>query len=151
MVLAFAIANTFAQKTYVLLTGVSNYGNADLNLGNTTKDVKALQKVFDNQGAKTVLVTSKFATRAKILEKLDAILTVAKEEDMIIFAYSGHGTEGAMATYGADVSPSNMLSYRITSKHQKPRKCSALLTLVRREVWLKHQTSMNGATMAMPD
>ena len=46
MVLAFAIANTFAQKTYVLLTGVSNYGNADLNLGNTTKDVKALQKVF---------------------------------------------------------------------------------------------------------
>jgi uncharacterized caspase-like protein len=130
MVLAFAIANTFAQKTYVLLTGVSNYGNADLNLSNTTKDVKALQKVFDNQGAKTVLVTSKFATRAKILEKLDAILTVAKEEDMIIFAYSGHGTEGAMATYGADVSPSNMLSYREFVNHLKASKTKKVFCFI---------------------
>lgn len=49
---------------------------------------------------------------------------------MIIFAYSGHGTEGAMATYGADVSPSNMLSYREFVNHLKASKTKKVFCFI---------------------
>ena len=87
-----------AQKTYVLLTGVSNYGDEDLNLYNTTKDVKDLQKVFDNQQAKTSIATSQYANHANIAKKLKAISLLAKPNDRIVFFFSGHGTPGGFAT-----------------------------------------------------
>ena len=48
-VFASSVINTNAQKTYVLLTGVSSYSNSQANLGNTTKDVKELKTVFNRQ------------------------------------------------------------------------------------------------------
>ena len=38
------VVNMNAQRTYALLTGVSNYGDEQLNLHNTTKDVKQLKR-----------------------------------------------------------------------------------------------------------
>lgn len=87
-----------AQKTYVLLAGVSNYGDEKLNLYNTTKDVKDLKKVFDNQHATVAIVTSKYANHANIVKKLDAISRLAKADDKIVFFFSGHGTPGGFVT-----------------------------------------------------
>lgn len=87
-----------AQKTYVLLAGVSNYGDDDLNLYNTTKDVKQLKKVFDNQQATTSIVTSQYANHTNIAKKLKAISQLAKSNDKIIFYFSGHGTPGGFVT-----------------------------------------------------
>lgn len=94
-VLVFSIN---AQKTYVLLAGVSNYGDEEINLYNTTKDVKQLKKVFDNQQATTAIVTSKYASHANIVKKLDAISRLAKADDQIVFFFSGHGTPGGFVT-----------------------------------------------------
>lgn len=87
-----------AQKTYVLLAGVSNYGDEKLNLYNTTKDVKHIKKVFDNQKATTAIVTSRYANHANIVKKLDAICRLAKADDKIVFFFSGHGTPGGFVT-----------------------------------------------------
>lgn len=83
-----------AQKTYALLAGVSNYGVDSINLYNTTKDVKQLKKVFDNQGFTTAVVTSQYANHDNIVRKLNAIVKLAKANDRIIFYFSGHGTPG---------------------------------------------------------
>ncbi|MBQ6064467.1 MAG: caspase family protein [Prevotella sp.] len=89
-----------AQKTYALLTGVSNYGFQDWNLQNTTKDVKQLKKVLDKQEMIVATLTSSYATISNIEKKLNAIIQLAKPEDKIIFFFSGHGDTGRMITYG---------------------------------------------------
>lgn len=96
----FISINVEAQKTYALLTGISNYGTQDSNLYNTTKDVKALKKVFDKQGATVAVLTSSNVTKEGIEEKLGLIAKLAKPEDKVIFFFSGHGNVGGLITYG---------------------------------------------------
>lgn len=93
--------SVFAQHTYVLLAGISNYGDENANLSQTTKDVKSIKSIFDKQKNTTVaLLTSKYATGSNIEEKLNAIIKLAKPNDKIIFCFSGHGTTGGFVTYG---------------------------------------------------
>ena len=99
MVLLAACLGTRAQQTYALITGVSSYQNSDMNLGNTTKDAKDLKRVLDKLGVKSALLTSKYANRANIAEKLNKIVSVAKPEDKIMFFFSGHGSTGVFCTY----------------------------------------------------
>lgn len=91
-----------AQKTYALLTGVSNYGIEGVNLQNTTKDVKQLKNVLEKQGIVVTTLTSSNATGINIEKKLKAIIQLAKPEDKIIFYFSGHGDTGMMLTYGPE-------------------------------------------------
>lgn len=94
MLLMLVVFSIKAQKTYVLLAGVSNYGVDSINLYNTTKDVKALDKVFLNQNYTVARVTSKNANSSNIRTKMNAIVRLAKSNDRIIFYFSGHGTPG---------------------------------------------------------
>lgn len=91
-----------AQKTYALLTGVSNYGVQGANLQNTTKDVKQLKKVLDKQGMIVTTLTSSNATIPNMEKKLNAIIQLAKPEDKIIFFFSGHGDTGQILAYGPE-------------------------------------------------
>lgn len=100
LALALLVASTNAQKTYVLLVGISNYGlTDDDNLQYPVKDVKELKQVFKNQSFTVAAVTGKYATPQNIEKKLNAITKLAKPEDRIIFYFSGHGGSGAMACY----------------------------------------------------
>ena len=68
------VVNMNAQRTYALLTGVSNYGDEQLNLHNTTKDVKQLKTVMDKLGVVCGVSTSKNVTQANITKRLNTIL-----------------------------------------------------------------------------
>ena len=120
VVLLFAlITSASAQKTYALLTGVSNYGDASANLAGTTKDVKSLQQVLKNQGATVAISTSKYATYDNIMKRLDAIIQLAKPEDAIIFFFSGHGDTGCFVTYGLNAFPySDLINKLAKAKSQ---------------------------------
>lgn len=86
-------------RTFVLATGVSNYGNDDVNLSQTTKDAKRFREVMSTQTKDITLLTSKNVTKANVLEKLRAICNRAQKGDQIIFFYSGHGMPGAICGY----------------------------------------------------
>lgn len=91
---------TIAQTTYVLSTGVSNYGNPDANLRNTTKDAKAFAALFKSRpNTKVSVVTSSKATKSNILKYLNAIKTLAKPQDKVIFFFSGHGDTDCFIAY----------------------------------------------------
>lgn len=92
--LAICVSSINAQKTYALLTGVSNYRNEQANLYNTTKDVKELKKVLAHQNAIATVVTSKYANKENIKKKLNAIVKLAQPDDKIMFFFSGHGDTG---------------------------------------------------------
>jgi len=97
----FLMLGVQAQKTYVTLVGISNYGGPeDANLYNTTNDVKKMKAIFEKQGAMVGAITSRYATTENINKRLDALVKVAGPDDKIIFFFSGHGTTGGFITYG---------------------------------------------------
>lgn len=109
-------------RTFVLATGVSNYGNEDVNLNQTTKDAKRFKEVMETQTKDITLLTSKNVTRANVLEKLRAICNRAQKGDRVIFFYSGHGMPGAICGYDAAISYDDIVEV-LSSSAAKEKIC----------------------------
>ena len=86
-------------RTFVLITGVSNYGDERINLYQATKDAKAFKEVMETQTKDITLLTSKYANRDNVLEKLRAICNRATKDDRVIFYFSGHGMPGGICAF----------------------------------------------------
>ncbi len=97
-------------RTFVLATGVSNYGNEDINLNQTTKDAKRFKEVMETQTKDITLLTSKNVTRENVLEKLRAICNRAEKGNRVIFFFSGHGMPGAICGYDKAISYDDLIS-----------------------------------------
>ena len=107
---AFLLATTaLAQKTYAIITGVSNYEGTANDLTQSTKDAKSLASLYKSKGATVVLLTSQNATRANVIAAIRKVRNIATSNDRIVFSYSGHGMENIICTYAS--TSSQMLSY----------------------------------------
>ncbi len=117
ILLIVALTATISNaRTFVLATGVSNYGKEDVNLHQTTKDAKRFKEVMETQTKDITLLTSKNVTRANVLEKLRAICNRAQKGDKIVFFYSGHGMPGAICGYDSPISYTDLLDVLSTSE-----------------------------------
>lgn len=96
-------------RTYVLVAGVSNYGDENINLQQTTKDAKRFQRLMQNQTPDITLLTSSYATKENIIEKLHALCNRAGADDQIIFFFSGHGLPSCIYTYNGALSYQNIM------------------------------------------
>ena len=106
-----------AQKTYVLSTGVSNYGDPQANLGNTTKDAKSIGALFKSQkNTKVSVLTSSNANKSNIKTHLEAIAKLSKPDDKVIFFFSGHGNTGYFYAYDGPFYYTELLSLLRTIK-----------------------------------
>ena len=99
LLILFLFSLGISARTFVLVVGVSNYGDESVNLSQTTKDAKAFRDVMATQTKDITLLTSKYANKANILEKLKAICNRAQQADRIVFYFSGHGMPGGICTY----------------------------------------------------
>jgi uncharacterized caspase-like protein len=99
-----------AQTTYALIAGVSAYQDSQMNLNNTTKDAKDLKRALDVLHVQSALLTSKYANYDNIASKLEKIVATAKENDKIMFFFSGHGAPGNFCTYDRLFPYSNLVS-----------------------------------------
>lgn len=90
---------SIAQTTYVISIGVSKYVEDENNLTQTTKDVKSFCDIMRNHTDKITLLTSRYANRDNILQKLEKISKLTKDKDKIIIFYSGHGFPGGIFPY----------------------------------------------------
>lgn len=97
--MAVCLAICVNARTLVMCVGVSSYENSANNLSQTTKDTKQFKAVMENYTKNITILTSKYANRDNILEKLRAISNRAQKGDKIILYFSGHGYPGGIATY----------------------------------------------------
>ena len=88
-----------AQKTYAIVTGVSNYEGSANDLEQSSKDAKNIAALYKSKGATVFTLTSSYATKEKIIQTIDKIAAVAKPTDHIVFTYSGHGSPNTICTY----------------------------------------------------
>lgn len=120
--IALFAAISLNARTFVLVTGVSNYGSEEVNLSQTTKDAKRFKELMETQTKDITLLTSKNVTRANVLEKLRAICNRAQENDRVIFFYSGHGMPGAICGYDAPISYNDIIEV-LSSSAAKEKIC----------------------------
>ena len=107
---------TINARIFVLATGVSNYGNEDVNLSQTTKDAKRFKDVMETQTKDITILTSSNVTRANVLEKLRAICNRAQKGDQVVFFYSGHGMPGGICGYDNTISYDDIVEVLSSSK-----------------------------------
>jgi len=102
-ILALSILSLQA-RTYVLVVGVSRQGIEGANdLYQTTKDAKSFKKVMESHSKDITLLTSKYATKSNILSTLGKIADTATKQDRVYFYFAGHGGEGVICAYDAEV------------------------------------------------
>lgn len=111
--MCFVVISSFAQKgeIYVVSVGVANYQKiSDLVL--PEKDAKAIAELYKTQTKNVILITGKYATKARILKSLKDQFSRAKEDDMIVFSFSGHGYPGGVCPYDMSAKDNSGISYR---------------------------------------
>lgn len=109
VIAAFFALSMNAQRTFAVLTGVSNYEGEVNDLQQSTKDVKHMSVLYKSKKAQVTTLTSAYATRENVISTLQKIAKVANANDHIVFYYSGHGVPNSLCTYTTQGSP--MLTY----------------------------------------
>lgn len=97
--MACFVVISLQARTFVLSVGVSSYEDSDHNLTQTTKDAKQFKAVMGNHTKDITILTSKYANKENILEKLRALSNRAQKGDKIILFFSGHGYPGGIVAY----------------------------------------------------
>ena len=96
---------------YVVSVGIANYQNIS-GLVLPEKDAKAIAELYKTQTKNVILITGKYATKARILKSLKDQFSRAKEEDMIVFSFSGHGYPGGICPFDMSAKDDSGVSYR---------------------------------------
>ena len=90
------LEKVISRNLYLLATGISDYGKYPLNLNYAGKDAKTIIQFIEesNYYYDSVYVYPLYdseATKEKIKENFEKIITRAKPEDIFVFYFAGHG------------------------------------------------------------
>ncbi len=89
-------------KTYLVSVGVSDYPGTENDLRLPANDASTIKYIYTkNSKAECVLLTNGNATKNSILLSLKSLFGKAAEDDIIVFFFSGHGSQGAFCAYDA--------------------------------------------------
>lgn len=96
---------------YVVAVGISDYKNiSDLRL--PEQDAKDIAKLYKTKTKHVILLTGRYATKARILQSLRDQFARADEDDMIVFSFSGHGYQGGVCPYDMSRDQSSGITYK---------------------------------------
>lgn len=108
-VLALSLSPVRA-KTYAVVVGIASYQNIP-GLVLTENDAKSVAALYKAHSREVITMTGRYATRSNILKALGDQFARAKEGDMVVFFFSGHGYAGGFCPYDMGRRFQNGLSY----------------------------------------
>lgn len=111
----------YAQKIYVLAVGVADYPGERNDLRLPAKDARKIEWIYEkNKKAETKLLTDSQATKANVLKEMNAIYSKAKDDDIIVLFFSGHGMPGSLCAYDEFIAYDDIRKVMATSasKHK---------------------------------
>ena len=86
-----------AGKIYVVCVGISDYPGEKNDLELPVKDATALYNLYWKYAkAEALLITDGDAAKNNILSKLKEVFSKAREDDTVVFFFSGHGYAGGL-------------------------------------------------------
>lgn len=99
-VLGFFLSFSIHAETYVVCVGIGNYADPKVqNLTKTEADAKAMAEFYKKGTQNVITITGKYATKDQILKSLNSQFSRAKDDDKIVFFFSGHGYPGGFCPY----------------------------------------------------
>lgn len=119
MLLLMAMSAT-AQKTYLVACGITEYPDPKLYTTICANDAKTIQWVYQKNGnATTALLINNQVTEQQVVAKMRQLYSQAKENDQIVFFYSGHGMPGSLVLYDKDMSYEYICNIMAQSKAKR--------------------------------
>src|SRR5829696_5812681 len=76
-----------------ICVGINNYPGISNDLQGCVNDAYDWSKLLNEYGFETSLLLDSQATRQNIKAALDDLVVSAAEGDVVVFTYSGHGTQ----------------------------------------------------------
>lgn len=94
-----------ARDIYLVSVGVADYKGNINDLKLSAYDAEAVHTLYtENFDANAVLLTNSNATRSNVLTKAENLFAKAKEDDIAVFFFSGHGYQGGFMAYDDKIS-----------------------------------------------
>lgn len=98
LLLAGTALGAHARKMYVVCVGVATYQYIN-PLTKTEKDAADVGRLFRTHTDQVYVVTGQQATRANLVSVLSTVFAKAEADDVVVFFFSGHGSEQGMCAY----------------------------------------------------
>ena len=92
LLILLACAPITQAKTYYLCVGIANYPGVQNDLRLPVQDALTMQSIYLKNGdAIGYCLTNEQATSLAVIKTFEALCVKAKEEDHVVFFFSGHG------------------------------------------------------------
>ncbi len=102
----FLGVSTRAQEIYVVSVGIADYQHIN-DLRFTINDVKTFNSVMSQYTQNIYTLVESQATHSGVIKEIRSVFALAKEDDTVIFFFSGHGYEGGFCSY--DMRPNSFI------------------------------------------
>lgn len=89
---------SYAQNTYVVSVGISDYKYIN-DLRKTETDAKNFAELYRTKTDNVETLLGQQATHDNVLNTIRTYFSKAKENDIVVFYFSGHGTNGGLCAY----------------------------------------------------
>lgn len=118
MMMLLISAASLNAKVFLVSVGVSDYPGTKMDLNLPARDAETITELYSkNTELRYCQLLNENATKAKILTAMNKVFYDAKENDVVVFFFSGHGYEGGFCTYD------DYLSYKEIRKAMSKSKC----------------------------
>ena len=88
-----------AGNVFIVAVGIADYPGTEADLTLPANDARAMYRLYLKYAkARAVLITDQRATTQHILTSAKALFAEAREDDIVVFFFSGHGYPGGFAT-----------------------------------------------------
>ena len=103
-----AVSMCVQARTYLVSVGVADYSGYPSSINNlslTTNDARTIADLYSkNTPVDYALLLDSKATKSRILRAIKKLFSRAKEDDIVVFFFSGHGFPGGFCAYDGNVS-----------------------------------------------
>lgn len=124
LVLAFSAS----ARVYLVAIGINDYSKYPAKINNLnlpTADAEAIVDLYSkNTSVDYSLLLNKKATKERIVKAMNKVYKDAKEDDMVVFFFSGHGYPGGFCVYDGN------LGYDEIRKAMSQSKCKNKMMFV---------------------
>ena len=124
------------NNTYAIVVGIADYKNYTINDGDlnyTTNDARLFYEFLRSKkggsvpAENIVYLTNSRASKANIIAQGKALFSKARENDRVIFFFSGHGDKGCFVPYDAGGYGDNLLYFSEVKSIFKSARCRTKL------------------------
>ena len=102
-----AICTSGYARVYLVSVGIADYSSFPSKLNNlrlTVKDAETIAWLYaKNKSVDYTLLVNEKATRSRIIRAMDKVFSKAKENDIVVFFFSGHGYPGGFCASDGNI------------------------------------------------